>query len=312
MTTFFFEGKPLSHQSNETVLDALLRQGIAINYSCRKGVCRGCICRAEDQSPNLYTKSLPPDLIEMGYFLPCMTLAYEGLGVKSPNEAELPNNIKSGLTGGTKKKEVATPSSRREQPWPAPCPELWKGLQQKHDKLKAIIDDFYDAVFEDDLLSPYFQKFTKQRSKEKVYSFYKQLFSGEKCYFGDRPHNAHHWMVIPDEIFDHRLELLQHFMNVHGLSENLQSLWLPYENYYRPDIVKSEPLGRWIGDVYQPPGGMAYETLDEGTFCDSCEAFIDKGVTVLFETRTGKVYCDSCHTSPQDQAVNQADPIRTL
>jgi len=313
MTTFIFEGTHLSHQQDETVLDAALRKGVAINYSCKKGVCKGCVCRAANKSSQLYVTPLPSELVEKGYFLPCMTPAYEGLDVQKPDESDLvgtpgitvqpssvdPRSIEPSASRIRDINDDPVPGSRLERPWPAPCPALWRALQQNGDTLKGIIDEFYDAVFEDDLLSPYFQKSTKQRSKEKVYSFYKQLFSGEKCYFGDRPHNAHHWMIIPDDIYDHRLKLLQHFMNSHGLSKEQQALWLPYEEYYRQDIVKSQPLGRWIGNVYQPPGGLAYERLDEGTFCDTCAEFFDKGVTVLFETRTGKVYCNSCHSTPR-------------
>ncbi len=182
-----------------------------------------------------------------------------------------------------------------ERPWPAPCEPLWQRLQAGGDLLKTIIDDFYDAIFEDEIMAPYFQKFTKQRSKEKVYSFYKQLFTGEKCYFGDRPRNAHHWMVIPNEVYDHRLRLLLGFMRKHGLSEEMVALWLPYEEYYRTDIVKTAPRGRKVGDIYQPAGGFDYETLDEGSVCDACEEFVDKGTRVMFHLRTGQIYCPACH-----------------
>lgn len=306
MTIFLFEGRPLSHQKGESVLDALLRQGIAINYSCKKGVCKGCLCKAGEPTSALYTNPLSESLRDGGFFLPCRTQAYHGLEVWPAKASEL----LAESTAEQPKEPHQTHSTvkmisevRREQPWPAPSPDLWNALQQDGDVLKRIIDDFYDAVFEDELLSPYFQKFTKQRSKEKVYSFYKQLFSGEKCYFGDRPYNAHHWMIIPEDIYDHRLALLQHFMAVHGLSAEVQSLWLPYEEHYRQDIVKSQPLGRWIGGTYQPPGGLEYEILGEGCFCDSCGDFIDEGIRVLFETRTGKVYCSNCHSSATGSAA---------
>ena len=207
------------------------------------------------------------------------------------------------VTGSSTTTEALETIAKEEKKWPTSCLPLWQILQANGDLLKTIIDDFYDIVFEDEIMSPYFQNFTKQRSKEKVYSFYKQLFSGEKCYFGDRPRNAHHWMVIPDEIYDHRLDLLQSVMYKHQLPAEAIALWLPYEEYYRSEIVKKSPQGRKVGDVYQPAGGFDYETLDEGSICDSCQEFVDKGTRVMFHLRTGQIYCPTCHSEKEIEKI---------
>ncbi|MCY0966521.1 FAD-binding oxidoreductase [Parathalassolituus penaei] len=180
-----------------------------------------------------------------------------------------------------------------ERPYPATHPELWAMLEEDN-RLGRILDTFYDRVFEDPIMSPYFHNSNKQRSKEKVFSFYKRLFSGEPCFFGDRPRNSHHWMVISNEVYDHRLGLLVDCMRLHGVPEDMIPMWLEYEEYYRQDIVKDEPRGRRIGGVVQPVSGLGYEVLSCGALCDSCQAVLEPGTRVLYHLRTGHIYCPQC------------------
>ncbi len=191
-------------------------------------------------------------------------------------------------------RDAAEPRQRTEgQPYPDTQPELWHWLEQDN-RLGGIITDFYQRIFNDDIMLPYFHNSTQQRSREKVYSFYKRLFSGEPCFFGDRPRNAHHWMVITDAIYDHRLALLESTLRDHNVPEHLLKIWMGYEEYYRSDIVKDEPRGRQMGDITQPAGGFGRETLTCGAICDSCESIIEAGENVLYHLRTGQLYCKRC------------------
>lgn len=183
--------------------------------------------------------------------------------------------------------------SASESGYPDPIPELWAALMQDN-LLGKILDEFYDIVFEDPVLSPYFHNVTKQRVKEKVYSFYRRIFSGDQVYFGDRPRNAHHWMVISDEIFNYRENLLLTVIRKHGLDECLISKWKAAEDYYRGDIVKSAPRGRVVDGIEGPSGGFAKELLAIGAVCDSCEAFIPENTEVMYHLRTGQIYCSDC------------------
>ena len=198
--------------------------------------------------------------------------------------------LESAASGqGTQESELA----EDERPYPATNPGLWAVLEEDN-RLARILDSFYDRVFEDPIMSPYFHNSTKQRSKEKVFSFYKRLFSGEPCFFGDRPRNSHHWMVIPNEVYDHRLDLLIAAMREHDLPESWIPVWLEYEEYYRQDIVKTEPRGRRIGGVVQPVSGLDYEELLVGALCDSCQQVLEPGTRVLYHLRTGHIYCPQC------------------
>jgi ferredoxin-NADP reductase/ferredoxin len=190
-------------------------------------------------------------------------------------------------------------SQEQETDYPPPDPELWLALGEG-EILKKIVDDFYDAIFEDPIMSPYFHNSTKTRAREKVYSFYRRLFSGDRVYFGDRPRNAHHWMVISDDVFNYREALLKSFMQKHGLSNAMILRWQALEELYRSDIVKSKPRGRRIGDIETPAEGYGKITLSVAGMCDTCYEEIENGTEVIYHLRTGNVFCAKCSTVQQD------------
>ena len=195
------------------------------------------------------------------------------------------------LRSQTREPGACPVSDRKEFP---PDPEMWAALKEG-EVMGAILTDFYTRVFEDPILSPYFIGVTRQRLIEKVYSFMRQIFTGEKLYFGDRPRNTHHWMVITDEIFDYREKLMVECMRRQGLAEHLIKRWCAIEEAFREDIVKAQPLGRVVNGVEQPfVDGFGQEILEAGTLCDSCERVIDAGEQVSYHLRLGHVYCHDC------------------
>jgi NAD(P)H-flavin reductase/ferredoxin/truncated hemoglobin YjbI len=181
-------------------------------------------------------------------------------------------------------------------PYPPPDPELWLALGNGT-KLTAILNDFYTIVYSDKRLSPFFHNTTMQRSVEKVYLFLRQIFTGEKIYIGDRPRNAHHWMVISDEIFDYRRSIMQDCLRRHELPEQLVERWLAIEESFRPDIVKDKPWNKIVNGVEIPSEGFEELVLDTGTLCDSCHQPVESGVLVRYHVRTGSLYCPACMTS---------------
>ncbi len=204
----------------------------------------------------------------------------------------------SEITGTDDYTDVSEQNNRQpqEMAYPPPDTELWQALGEG-EILKRILDDFYDAVFEDPVMSPYFHNSTKTRAKEKVYSFYRRLFSGERVYFGDRPRNAHHWMVISDEVFNYREILLKSFMQKHGLNDAMITRWQVLEELYRPDIVKTRARGRMVGDIETPAEGYGKITLSVAGMCDACHEEIDTGTEVVYHLRTGELFCANCSAS---------------
>ena len=174
-----------------------------------------------------------------------------------------------------------------------PDPEMWEALRGG-DGLTQILSDFYDRVYADARLAHFFEGTTKQRAIEKQWSFLCQIFSGQQVYFGDRPRNAHHWMVISEELFDYREELMMRCLRAYGLPEHLVARWRAMEEIFRKQIVKSEPRGKRIGGVELPFDGHDDVELAVGSLCDGCGAVMAAGAVARYHVRTGRAYCPGC------------------
>jgi truncated hemoglobin YjbI len=176
---------------------------------------------------------------------------------------------------------------------------MWNALRQG-EGLNEILHDFYTRVYEDPRLLPFFHGITKQRSIEKQYLFLRQIFTGEKVYFGDRPRNAHHWMVISGELFDYREGIMKSCLARYGLADDLIRRWIAVENSFRNDIVKSAPFSKVMNGVELPLDGFGEAILEVGTLCDGCGREINPPEKVSYHLRLGNTYCASCST---DKAV---------
>lgn len=192
-----------------------------------------------------------------------------------------------------------------ETPYPPPDPELWQALKNG-ELLNRILREFYKRVFQDPLLSPFFTRVTQSYIAEKQYLFLRQVMTGEKVFFGDRPRNAHHWMVISDELFDYREALMLDVIREHGLPEELVQRWQKIEAEFRADIVKDRPHGKIIDGVEMPFEGFEEVVLDIGTLCDSCQAEINPGTRVRYHIRMGTTYCPQCMDNGTTPGFNLA------
>lgn len=208
-------------------------------------------------------------------------------------------------------REEKTASSQPEEDvsakYPPPDPGLWAALQDGK-LLSSILTDFYTIVYADDKLSSFFTGVTKQRLIEKQYLFIRQILTGEKVYFGDRPRNSHHWMVISDKLFDYRESIMVDCLRKHGLPEAMIARFMAMEGFYRRDIVKSAPFARMVGNIEKPFEGFDEMTLDVGTLCDSCSREVVPGEKVIYHVRLGKIYCADCsshqHHAQHPQAMS--------
>jgi CDP-4-dehydro-6-deoxyglucose reductase len=82
-----FDGRQFDVQQDETVLDALLRQGVQVPNSCKAGACQCCMMRAVDgEVPAAAQAGLKPALKEQGYFLSCSCKPAGDLKLESPGQ----------------------------------------------------------------------------------------------------------------------------------------------------------------------------------------------------------------------------------
>lgn len=85
MATIRWQDSSLEAAQGETVLDTLLRAGVAMPFSCRAGACQSCMLRATaGQPPSDAQQGLRPALVESGCFLACMARPSGDLTVESP------------------------------------------------------------------------------------------------------------------------------------------------------------------------------------------------------------------------------------
>ena len=190
-------------------------------------------------------------------------------------------------------KEQQQKNTAVERDAPPPDPEMWAAMQEGV-LLKQILTTFYTWVFEDEILRAYFSGVTKQRLIEKVYSFLYQIFTGKKVFFGERPRNGHHWMVITEDIFAHREALMEKALIQHKLAPHLIQRWLAYEAWYKDDIVKKKPINKVLFGEEIPYEGFQSMQMDVSTLCDSCQGEVNIGDTVRYHVRMGTVYCEQC------------------
>lgn len=270
----------------ETVLNALLRAGIDVPFSCKAGACHTCLSRCTDgHVPERSQRGLAAHLLSQGYFLPCKCKAETDMTITAASTSLL-------LSQEAADKPMAAVASP-ELTYPETDPALWLALKDGQ-TVRRVLAHFYDQVYADPLLSPFFERVTKDRVIDKQYSFMRQCLTGEKVYFGDRPRNAHHWMIISDALFDHRQSFMRQALEAHDLTPDQISRWFRIEEYFRPDMVKNEVWPRRMGDKDIFTEGFTSETLMEGTVCDHCGAEIPAGTTVAYHRRLGQVGCHVC------------------
>jgi hypothetical protein len=133
-----------------------------------------------------------------------------------------------------------------------------------------------------------------ERAIDKQYEFLFDVFSKEIVYFGLKPFNAHHWMVITDELFDYREELFEAVVRRHGVPEPLIRRWMAFHELFRREIVKPRPRGMFIGDVEVVREGFEEETLEIDMVCDGCGSEMFAGDVGRMHARTGALYCSRC------------------
>ena len=89
MTKLTIDEQVFICEPHETVLDALLRENVAISYTCKKGSCQGCLVRSLD--------SIPPENAQIGlkdtlkknhHFLACLCHPKQDMVIKIPSQSE--------------------------------------------------------------------------------------------------------------------------------------------------------------------------------------------------------------------------------
>jgi CDP-4-dehydro-6-deoxyglucose reductase, E3 len=95
MASVIFEGHTYPLEPGETVLDALLRTGVAVPNSCRAGACQSCLMKAErGPIPPSSQRGLKDTMKARGYFLACSCCPEEDIEIRSAgSDVQMPGVI---------------------------------------------------------------------------------------------------------------------------------------------------------------------------------------------------------------------------
>ncbi len=174
-----------------------------------------------------------------------------------------------------------------------PDPELWAAVKEG-ELISQILDDFYTRVYLDPRLSPFFQKVTKSRVSGKQYEFLVGLMTGVRSSFVEPPFNAHHWMIISDELFEYRENLFFECVRAYDIPEHLIARWASLHEVFRRTMVKSAERGQVHHGVEQDKSGYTDEIMGMDGMCDGCFEPISDGSPVRMHQRTGEIFCSNC------------------
>lgn len=73
--------------AGETVLDCLMRHGVAVPHACRSGVCQSCLMQADGPVPESAQKGLKPTFQKQNLFLACQCTPTDDMTVRLPDAA---------------------------------------------------------------------------------------------------------------------------------------------------------------------------------------------------------------------------------
>ena len=90
MASFTFEGQTVESKEDESVLDALLRQGIAVQNGCKAGACQACLLSSDGPIPPLAQSGLDDALVELRAFLSCQSKAMDIESARRLDESAVP------------------------------------------------------------------------------------------------------------------------------------------------------------------------------------------------------------------------------
>jgi CDP-4-dehydro-6-deoxyglucose reductase len=85
MSTLKFKDLNLPLKPYESVLDCLLRHGVAVPYACKAGMCQACLVRAVDCTASEESRKwIKPELQERGFTLACQWVPDTDVGAALP------------------------------------------------------------------------------------------------------------------------------------------------------------------------------------------------------------------------------------
>lgn len=97
---------------------------------------------------------------------------------------------------------------------------------------------FYDKAYADPWLRKYFTDKPQEVLENQQTDFMVQLMGGPKIYGGKSPKSAHQHMVITDELFELRSNMLSESIKEVGIADGLRQEWLDADRTFKRALEK--------------------------------------------------------------------------
>ncbi len=104
--------------------------------------------------------------------------------------------------------------------------------------LEKVHRIFYDKAFAHPWLSKFFTDKPQEVLENQQTDFMSQLMGGPKIYGGKSPKSAHQHMLITDELFELRSQLLSDAIREAGIDDGLREEWLEADRTLKRAVVK--------------------------------------------------------------------------
>lgn len=96
-------------------------------------------------------------------------------------------------------------------------------------KLRAVIDDFVDRVFDDLMIGFFFVNADKARIKQFEFQHASALLGGPAMYTGRALRQAHAAHPIRGGHFARRMQILRQVLAAHGVPAEVQQRWIDHD-----------------------------------------------------------------------------------
>ena len=104
--------------------------------------------------------------------------------------------------------------------------------------LEKISKIFYDKIYEHEWIGLFFKEIKQETIESQQVDFMTGVLGGGNIYCGKLPVPAHKHMMISQELFDLRQELLKESLTEAGACQELVDKWLKIDEAFRSGIIK--------------------------------------------------------------------------
>ncbi|WP_049979452.1 group I truncated hemoglobin [Halolamina rubra] len=105
------------------------------------------------------------------------------------------------------------------------------------DAVESVVSEFYDRVFDDPLLEPYFEGIDREQLYAHQVQFISAVAGGPVDYDGADMQEAHAGMGITGEAFDRVATYLEEALRANGVDEANTEAILTEVGALKPDVV---------------------------------------------------------------------------